>query len=167
MIRIFPLLGAFFLAIPLIEIALFVVIGGRIGLFATILIVIATGIIGAGVISWQGLAVMETAQRDLSQDKLPVQSVVEGVLLLAAAMMLITPGFATDALGFALAIPPLREAFAKFLRRHTLAKVVVTTSRPDGRWQGGPHAGDGSGPIIEGEIIDSDRREPPSGGSKP
>ena len=161
MIRIFPLLGAFFLAIPLIEIALFVVIGGRIGLLATIGIVILTGIIGAAVISWQGLTVMETAQRDLAQDKLPVQSVVEGVLLLAAAMMLITPGFATDAMGFALAIPPVRHALAKFLRKHTLAKVVVTSSRPDGRWHGGPHAGDGDGPIIEGEIIDSDRRDNP------
>ena len=161
MIRVFPLLGAFFLAIPLIEIALFVVIGGRIGLLATIFIVLLTGIIGAGVISWQGLTVMETAQRDLAENKLPLRSVVEGVLLLVAAMMLITPGFATDTMGFALAIPPVRHALAKFLRDNMLSKVVVTSSAPDGRWHGGPHAGEGSGPIIEGEIIDSDRQGPP------
>ena len=163
MIRIFPLLGAFFLAIPLIEIALFVVIGERIGLLMTILIVLLTGIIGAGVISWQGLTVMETAQRDLAEDKLPVQGVVEGVLLLAAAMMLITPGFATDTMGFALAIPPLRQALAKYLRNNMLSKVIMTSSGPDARWRGGPHAGEGNGPIIEGEIIDSDRRDPRNG----
>lgn len=165
MVRIFPLLVGFFLLIPLIEIALFVVIGGEIGLLATVLVVIATGIIGATVISQQGIAVMETLQRDLAEKRVPVKPVIEGFLLLAAALMLITPGFATDALGFCLAVPPLRRQLGAWVRKAAMARGAFTQQtagdRPPG-WGGGPHAGEGKGPIIEGEIIDSDRHDPPT-----
>ncbi|MFN0265126.1 FxsA family protein [Tepidamorphus sp. 3E244] len=159
MFRFFPMLGAFFLAIPLIEIALFVVVGGEIGLLATIAIVIATGILGAGLVSWQGLKVFETAQRDLANDQLPVQGVVEGLLLLAAALMLITPGFATDTLGFLLAVPFTREAAARFIRKNMMTVVVRSTGA------GAPGHGprDGPTPVIDGEIISSDRRGGPHG----
>jgi UPF0716 protein FxsA len=155
-----PLLGALFLAIPLIEIALFVVIGGRIGLLATVFVVLATGIAGAAVISYQGIGVIETLQKDLAEGRLPVVPVIEGFLLLAAALLLITPGFATDAIGFALALPPVRRAIARKLRDSALAKGVFAgdNNGPRPRWHGGPHASEGQGPIIEGEIVDSDRR---------
>lgn len=153
MFRLFPVLGALFLAVPFIEIALFVVIGERIGLAMTLLIVVLTGIMGASLISWQGLKVFETAQRDLAQDRLPVQGVLEGVLLLVAALMLITPGFATDVLGLSLAIPAVRSLVAAHVRKNMVAVIVTSEPHPSTSRHGSAHAGDGRGPVIEGEVV--------------
>ena len=159
MFRVFPFLAAAFLAIPLVEIALFIIVGGRIGALATILIVIATGITGATVVSYQGLAVVQTLQKDLAEGRLPVMAVVEGFLLLAAALLLITPGFATDAIGFSLALPPVRRWIAAQLRGSGRIRAVFNSEAAEGRahWHGGTGARDGYGPIIEGEILDTDR----------
>lgn len=157
--RVLPLIAAAFLSIPLIEIALFIVIGSRIGALATILIVIATGIAGATVISYQGLAVVQTVQRDLSEGRLPVLPVVEGFLLLAAALLLITPGFATDLIGFSLALPAVRHWIAQRLLNSGHIRAIFIDEKVAARshWHGGSERGDGYGPIIEGEILDSDR----------
>ena len=158
--RLFPLLGLLFLTIPLIEIALFIAIGDKIGLLATIAIVIATGVIGAGVISRQGLAVIETMQKDMDAGNLPVRPVLDGVMLIAAALLMITPGFFTDALGLVLAIPSARHFAAGLLQRFVKLRQATTyyeyrSYEADRQ----PRRPDGGGPVIEGEIVD-DQEEP-------
>lgn len=160
-LRLFAFLGGLFLLIPLIEIALFIAIGGEIGALATIAIVIATGIIGATVISRQGLSVIETVKSDLSEDRLPVIPVIEGVMLIGAALLLITPGFATDTIGFALAVPPVRRWLAQFAQKHVQVAVVGDNQGGHRRPYGGAHEHSGRGPVIEGEVI----RETPDASS--
>jgi len=157
MIRI--LLPLALIAVPLIEIALFVVIGGRIGLVATIAVVILTAASGAALLRLQGLEVIARARRAAEAGQMPIQSVVDGVFLFAAGLLLLTPGFLTDAIGFLLFVPPLRRALAAWIWRRLLDSgsfVVFTTgsnrTRPaDGR--GRPQR---RPPIIDGDVVEGD-----------
>ena len=97
-----------FLFIPLIEIALFIEIGGVLGLWLTLAIVILTAMLGATLFRTQGLAVFHQAQASLRANQFPAYAVFDGLCLLVAGALLITPGFFTDGLGFLLFLPPFR-----------------------------------------------------------
>ena len=103
------LLLAIFIAVPVIEIALFIEIGGWIGLWPTIAIVIVTAFAGTTLLRLQGLAVLRRVQESAARNELPVQEVFDGLCLLVAGVMLLTPGFFTDALGFLLFVPVFRR----------------------------------------------------------
>ncbi len=100
---------AFFL-IPAAELGLFAVVWSRIGLGWALLAVAATALIGAGLVRRQGLAVWEKMREDLAAGGTPARHLAHGVLLLVGGALLLTPGFLTDGAGFALMIPPVREA---------------------------------------------------------
>lgn len=110
---------ALFLAVPLIEIALFVTVGGWLTLWPTLAIVLLTGVAGAWLVRWQGLGVLRDLQR--AQDTLgdPFSPLAHGALILLGGFLLILPGFFTDTLGFLLMIPPLR----RLLIRHFAARI--------------------------------------------
>ncbi|HSM18867.1 MAG TPA: FxsA family protein, partial [Hyphomicrobiales bacterium] len=123
------LLPLLLIAVPLIEIALFVVIGGRIGLLATIAVVVVTALAGAALLRIQGLEVIAQARRSAEEGHMPIQPVVDGLFLFAAGLLLLTPGFLTDAIGFLLFVPPLRRRLAAWIWRRLLASdsfVVFT-----------------------------------------
>ena len=98
-----------FLVVPFVEIYLLVEIGARIGAPWTILLVVLTAIVGAWLVRVQGLATWRRFQASLSRNELPATALVEGLCLLIAGALLLTPGFFTDAVGFACLIPPLRH----------------------------------------------------------
>lgn len=100
---------AFFL-IPAAELGLFAVVWSRIGLGWALLAVAATALVGAGLVRRQGLAVWEKMREDLAAGGTPARHLAHGVLLLVGGALLLTPGFLTDGAGFALMIPPVREA---------------------------------------------------------
>ena len=100
---------AFFL-VPAAELALFAVMWSRIGLGWALLAVAATALIGAGLVRRQGLAVWEKMREDLAAGGTPARHLAHGVLLLVGGALLLTPGFLTDGAGFALMVPPVREA---------------------------------------------------------
>ena len=100
---------AFFL-IPAAELGLFAVVWSRIGLGWALLAVAATALIGAALVRRQGLAVWEKMREDLAAGGTPARHLAHGVLLLVGGALLLTPGFLTDGAGFALMIPPVREA---------------------------------------------------------
>lgn len=102
------LILAAFIAVPLIEIALFIVIGGEIGLWPTLGVVVATAIVGTILLRFQGFAVARAARAQLAEGTPPVKPMLHGVCLIFAAAFLITPGFFTDAVGFLLLLPPVR-----------------------------------------------------------
>ena len=100
---------AAFIAVPVIEIALFIEVGGWIGLWPTIAIVVVTAFAGTTLLRIQGLAVLQRAQESAARNELPMQEVFDGLCLLVAGVLLLTPGFFTDALGFTLFVPVLRK----------------------------------------------------------
>ena len=114
----FRFLFLLFLIVPAIEIALFIQIGGMIGILATLFMIVLTAVLGAGLLRWQGLATMLRVQQRLAQGQLPAMEMIEGLMLLISGAFLLTPGFFTDALGFAVLVPVIRQAAARWLAGH-------------------------------------------------
>ncbi|KAE8175969.1 FxsA family protein [Photobacterium carnosum] len=113
----FPLLMLLFIVVPMVEIGLFIQVGGLLGLWPTIAIVFFTAVIGASLVRSQGIATLTSVQRKLQQGQMPTQEIVEGMLLAVAGVLLLTPGFMTDALGIVLLLPPSRAKIAQLLMR--------------------------------------------------
>lgn len=117
-VRLFLLL---FIATPLIELWLLIKVGGVIGAPSTIGLVLLTAVVGVALIRHQGLSTLMRGQQRLDAGELPAGEMAEGMMLACAGILLLTPGFCTDALGFALLIPPLRRRLAvRFTRGMTI-----------------------------------------------
>ena len=95
-----------FIAVPLIEIALFIQVGGMIGLWPTLAIVILTALLGTWLLRMQGAAALTDLRRSFSEVEDPSEPLAHGAMILFAGALLLTPGFFTDAVGFALLTPP-------------------------------------------------------------
>ena len=98
-----------FLAIPLIEIALFIQVGGFIGLWPTLAIVILTAVLGTLLVRAQGAQAMGQLRGSFQELRDPTEPLAHGAMILVSAALLLTPGFFTDAVGFALLIPGVRK----------------------------------------------------------
>lgn len=107
------LLFLIFVAIPIIEIALFIQVGGFIGLWPTLATVILTAFFGTLLLRSQGFSTIVNLQNAVGQGKNPMDHIAHGALILIAGIVLLTPGFFTDAIGFCLLIPPIRAALIK------------------------------------------------------
>lgn len=103
-----------FIAMPLMEIAVLIQLGQIIGFWMTILLVIATAVIGTTVLHAQGFSVLRRANETLRRGAPPIEPVAEGVLLIVAGAFLLTPGLITDSLGAILLIPPFRQWIARW-----------------------------------------------------
>lgn len=112
------------LTIPLIEIGLFVVIGGEIGLWPTLAVVLLTAIIGATAIRSQGRSVMQDLNR-INDPKKVSEAMLTGAFIIVAGLLLLTPGFLTDTIGLLLLAPPVRAAIA----RHAAARMQAAAMR--------------------------------------
>ncbi len=110
-----PLLLLLMLGVPLIEIGLFIEIGGRIGLLWTIAIVIVTALVGSALLRHQGLGALNAARSAMAEQRLPIEQVFDGFCLLIAGAFLLTPGFLTDFIGFLLFVPPVRAVLGRWL----------------------------------------------------
>lgn len=104
----FSKLLALFILVPLAELLIFVQLGQHIGLGATIWIIILTAILGAALARAQGRQALTRFQQALSSGTLPHQEALDGIMILLASAVLLTPGFLTDTVGFALLLPPVR-----------------------------------------------------------
>ena len=121
-----------FLVVPFVEIYLLVEIGARIGAPWTILLVVLTAIVGAWLVRVQGLATWRRFQVSLSRNELPATALVEGLWLLIAGALLLTPGFFTDAVGFACLIPPFRRTLIRYFVQRSVWKAAKGfTQAPD------------------------------------
>ena len=111
------------LIIPLIEIYLFIQIGGQIGAFNTILIILLTAVVGIYFVRLQGLNTLKSGVAQLYRNQIPIYEMMSGAALAIAALLLIIPGFATDLIGFLLALPITRNLFFKnFKKKYTKNK---------------------------------------------
>jgi UPF0716 protein FxsA len=120
---VFPILLLAFIFVPIIEIGLFIQVGGFLGLWPTIALVIITAFVGASLVRSQGIQTLMSVQGRLEQGEIPAQQIFEGVMLAVAGVLLLTPGFMTDALGMLVLLPAPRAAIAKYL----MSKMVVKT----------------------------------------
>ena len=125
----FPLIAVFFLLVPIIEIYLLIQVGQVIGAGWTILLVVLTAVIGVWLLRLQGLSTLMRAQRKLQDNELPASEMLEGVALVIAGAFLLTPGFATDTLGFLLLFPPTRM----WLVKGAASRMVMTSMHAHGR----------------------------------
>ena len=134
------LLFLLFIAVPLVEIYLLLEVGGIIGAVPTIGLVVLTAAAGAALVRAQGFSTIMQVRRSLEAGEVPAVAIIEGICLLVAGALLLTPGFLTDAIGFGCLIPPLRRALI-------LRFVEMRVIRPH---QPGPAPRQGH--VIEGEF---------------
>ena len=107
------------IGIPLVEIYLFIKIGSQIGAFNTVLLIIATAIVGVAYARYEGFNTLKSGIRQIVKNELPVYEIISGATLAFAAFLLILPGFATDAIGVLLIIPLTRKIFlSKFVKKN-------------------------------------------------
>ena len=138
-----------FIGLPIAEIAVFIRVGEAIGLWPTLLAVIATGVLGTALVRAQGLRALRQVQASLDRGETPVAELFTGMALLAAGFLLLLPGFITDAVGFLLLVPPLRRTLG------VAALLWLTRNGGMRVWRsGGPR--DGAGPAGGGTVIDAD-----------
>jgi UPF0716 protein FxsA len=162
----FPVFVLLFLIVPLVEIYVLIQVGGVIGALWTVVLVVFTAVLGAGLLRLQGLTTFLRFRNRLDVGELPAEELVEGILLLLAGALLLTPGFVTDTAGFALLIPPLRRRLAlAMLARMELRIAAGASPGP------GPHAGPARhgrarhrSRVIEGEWQREDEDSGPESG---
>ena len=143
----FRILLILFLTVPLVEIAILIKIGKVIGAGYTIALVIGTAILGAALLRTQGISTLAKVQTNINRGQLPATELIEGLILLISGVLLLTPGFFTDMLGFLALVPILRQRlaqtfFVNFIQNRINIKQTNTRT----------------GNIIEGEHWDSDSK---------
>ena len=118
----FNLFIILFIFIPLIEIYLLIAIGSKIGALLTIALILFTAGLGVALLRQQGLITLKKIRQSMDRGELPATTLLEGLMLLIAGALLLTPGFLTDAIGFTCLVPSVRSRLANSV----LKKVVVT-----------------------------------------
>lgn len=119
----FSLIPLLLLAIPLLEIAAFIVIGGQIGVLATLAMVFVTAVIGSILLRVQGFGLINRIRTETEQGRVPGRELVHGVMILIAGVLLLTPGFVTDALGFLLFVPAIRDIGWRLVKDRVVVAV--------------------------------------------
>ena len=146
-----------FVAIPIIEIALFIELGGAIGLWPTIGLVILTAVVGTMLLRAQGFATLARLQGSLSEGGDPRGPLAHGAMILFAGALLLTPGFFTDAIGFLLLLPPFREMLIRRVGPALAKRMVVVNAAGE---PARPHGG-------KEEVIETDYEDLTDGAPRP
>ncbi len=149
-----------FIVMPIIEIAVLIEVGGWLGLWPTLALIVLTAMAGTWMLRRQGFAVLSRAQTQLERGAVPLAEVFEGFCLVIAGALLLTPGFVTDAIGGSLLLPPLRAWLYRVLGSHLRAsvhhgKTGIHTGPPGSApapKAGHGNPGDARGPVVEGDF---------------
>lgn len=148
-----PFLFILFIIIPLFEIYLFIQVGDQVGALNTVALVVLTAVIGVLLLRWQGVQTLMRARERMAAGEVPAQQMLEGMLLAVGGILLLVPGFFTDAIGFALLIPLLRRGIYRLLKARAVVNINTHRARQSGR-----------GDVIDGEYRredDEDHTLPP------
>lgn len=146
------------IAIPLIEIALFIQVGRLIDLWPTLGLVVLTAIVGGYLIRTQGLGTLARAQATLRAGEPPVREMFDGLCIVVGGILLLTPGFLTDAVGIMLLLPPTRALLRARVVRHIHVHATTAGGGPSGTQRDGRRTG---------PVIDADYREVDESGEEP
>jgi UPF0716 protein FxsA len=155
-----------FLLIPIAEIYVLIRVGSIIGAFSTIALIVFTAVLGSVLIRAQGLATLARVRNSLEHNEIPAVELMEGMCLLVAGALLLTPGFVTDSIGFILLIPPLRRSFILALLERGILRPATGRGGAQGATTSTAHSTSGArvgptadsnresshGQVIEGEF---------------
>ena len=120
---LFTKLLILFVIVPVTELYILIEVGKKIGSLTTIGIIILTGIIGAYLVKGQGFMILKKIQNDLNEGIMPGDSLIQGAIILAGGILLLTPGFVTDIIGFIFLIPVSRNIVKKYLLKWIKGKI--------------------------------------------
>lgn len=148
-------LFALFVAVPLIEIALFIQVGGAIGLWPTLGIVVLTAFLGTYLVRSQGLQAMANLRGSFSELRDPTEPLAHGAMILFSGALLLTPGFFTDALGFALLVPAIRSAVYAYARSRVQVQAFSMGNPPKHERE----------TVIDGDFVEVDPSKPTTPGN--
>ena len=158
-----------FILVPVIEIALFIQVGSAIGTLNTILIVIVTAILGSYLVRSQGMQTLGKLQNSFNHLSDPTEPLAHGAMILFSGALLLTPGFFTDAGGFALLVPRVREIVFAHLRKRVRVQSFSFGAAQNGASQTGQAAPDPRRPakpaspeVIDGEFTEVDPAKRPT-----
>ncbi len=121
--KVFQILFLVVLIVPFAEIYLLLQVGSMIGALPTIFLVVFTAALGAWLLRLQGFATFRRFQENLAQGVIPAYEMIEGPIILLGGLLLLTPGFITDILGFICLIPPLRKKLAQYVIENRLIQA--------------------------------------------
>ncbi len=124
-----------FVALPALELAILIELASRFGTLHTIGLIVVTGVVGASLARGQGITVVRAIQREVAEGRLPADSMVDGVMILIAAALLVTPGVLTDTFGFLCLVPAFRKVVRASLWKYL--EVAVRENRIQVDFQGG------------------------------
>jgi len=140
-----------FIFMPILEIGVLIRVGGWLGLWPTLVIVILTAVLGTWMLRQQSTATLQVAQNRLQAGELPAQQIFEGLLLLVGGVLLVTPGFVTDAFGFVCLIPWSRRWLAGQIASRTKnGTIFMSGSTMGGSFRSGPSANSRGNPFAAG-----------------
>ena len=151
-----------FIIVPILELALFLKLGSKIGLEATLLVILVTAILGAWLTRSQGAQALRRFQQATAEGRLPHAEVLDGLMILLAGAVLLTPGFLTDTVGFLLLVPPFRTAVRGRLGKAFKGRVHVMGTMPPTDHEGEapsfsiPGRSSPSERVIDAKVIDVD-----------
>lgn len=140
---------------PTIELALLIYLWNQVGGLQTVALVLFTGFVGAALARWQGVKAILRVQRRVGRGQLPADELFDGVLILVAGVVLVTPGILTDLMGFALLIPPVRNVVKSMLRSWAKRNIEVRTSHTSQQYWNGQSASAPRDEIIDAEVIET------------
>ncbi len=130
-----------FTVVPLTELVLLLMLADYAGWRFTVALVLLTGVGGAALARWQGLRCLRRVQRQAGAGQIPADSLMDGVMILVAGVLLVTPGVLTDVVGFALLVPPMRTLLKRGVRRYFEARLQALRHSADApsEFDGAPH----------------------------
>lgn len=151
------LVPAFFLLLPLAEIAGFILVGQKIGLWPTLLLILATTVLGGVLLRAQGFSMLARLNRATTQGQAPGKELVHGAMIVLAGILLLLPGFITDTIGILMFIPAVREKLWQMFKSRI---TVVSASRFGGGFQTRSKPGT-EGPFrqMDASVIELDEDE--------
>ena len=143
-----------FIAVPILEIAVFIQAGDQLGLWPTLAIVILTAFLGTALLHYQGLRTLGRVQKSLHRGDVPVGEVFTGLCLLVAGALLLTPGFLTDAAGFALFVPNIRSFLSRGVLRALSKRGTVWANGSGGFNASEPQVSQPNETVIDGDFTE-------------
>lgn len=150
--RIFFLLSALFITIPLIELTLLLLIGSYTRWWVSLLLVIISGIAGALVARYQGWKTMSRIRSEIAARRIPGDALLDGVFILMAGAMLLTPGVLTDAVGMSMMLPFIRKYYKAWIVSWVKSRFRFSAASP---FHGDPTESFGGDPrnVVQGEVV--------------
>lgn len=124
---VFGKLLLLFILVPIAELYLFMTLGKELGLWPTLAIIVVTAILGAALTKSQGRRAMQKFQAATAEGRMPAKEALDGLMILLAGAVLLTPGFLTDTVGFLLLVPPVRAIVASYAGKRLKGKIKFVT----------------------------------------